>query len=177
MNRSLSLLRLVAPVLLIGLVHLWVISMAGCVAVEGKRERRQLASQPKDLQPVIVEAYPSVPIDSDRNGYVDTFDVTAYLFPDPIRHPAPLWIEGRFLFRMTGPDDVLLAEWELSEQETASARRVFTVGRGHWFRLNMLDVATDRIETKSAQISCTFMATNGLVLKMGRPTSIRLGSG
>ena len=177
MNHSPSLLRLALLAVLLMTMQLYLLSVGGCMVVDQTRNPKPLPPQPKALVAVLVEAYPSLPIDTDRNGYVDTIDVTAYLFADLRRHPAPLWIEGRFVFRMTDPDDNLLAEWELSEEETAKGRRVFTVGRGHWFRLNMLDVGTDHTNARSAAISCKFIPRTGKVVEMARRTSFRLGAG
>lgn len=177
MNSPQSLVRLAIVALLLMTMQLCILSVGGCVAAGQTTGRKPLPSQPKALDVGIVEAYPSVPIDTDKNGYVDTIEVTAFLFPDRFKHPAPLWIKGQFIFRMTDPDGNLLAQWEFTEEETARARRVFPVGRGHWFRLNMLDVGTDRTDVKSAALSCKFVPTNGDVVEMARKTSFRLGAG
>ncbi|MBX3358764.1 MAG: hypothetical protein KF745_10070 [Phycisphaeraceae bacterium] len=139
----------------VGIVAAGVLS--GCVAdgPEPPRPPRDLPPQPSGLiVDRIVMTVPTIPEDSDRNGYYDLTPVTVYLFDR--RYIPPIAVTGQFEFRMLDQKDRVLATWRFDEQKTAGAQRRFMVGPGYAFELNLLDVGSDHLPVDEAVLQVTF---------------------
>ncbi|MBC7834379.1 MAG: hypothetical protein H7Y88_04670 [Phycisphaerales bacterium] len=119
---------------------------------------RAVPTQPPGITPTtLLISASQFPADSDRNGFADTIEITAYLFAE--QHRAPLAVPGTFRFALLDPASAPLAEWEFDQAQSTAQARVFMPGPGYSFRLNMLDVATDRLPATQARLMAFFTPT------------------
>ena len=98
--------------------------------------------------------------DTDGNGYPDLLNVSSALRADEsITVPA----EGSFTFTLWRQGDVRrqgaepIAVWVFGEEATRAARAVGMTGIVYKFRLNLLDVADDRMPSTPADIRASFL--------------------
>lgn len=151
----------------------------GCVS-EGpplppRPEPRSIA-QPQGMEATtLVLTADQVPVDSNGNGYADTFRVIIYLFGDRRRHELPIHVDGSFVFELSNADGDLLARWALDQEETRQGRFEAMVGPGYGFTLNILDVASDRVSDRLANLRCVFVPRTGEPIEVRGAATIRVG--
>lgn len=151
----------------------------GCVS-EGpplppRPEPRSIA-QPQGMEATtLVLTADQVPADSDGNGYADTFRVIIYLFGDRRRHELPIHVDGSFVFELSNSEGDLLARWALDEEAARQGRFEAMVGPGYGFTLNILDVGSDRISDRLANLRCVFLPRSGDPIEVRGAATIRVG--
>jgi len=146
-----------APSLMLALVP----ALVGCVAdgpQPAPRPEPRVIQEPPGLEPrtLVISAEP-FPVDTDENGYVDTFRVSAFIFPDQRTHPVPTYADGTFVFEMTDEEGERIARWELGQDRVERARVRPLVGPGHVFTLSLLDVGSDRTPLMRGNLTCSFI--------------------
>jgi hypothetical protein len=146
-------------------IALSVMLCGGCVTdgpAPEPRPQPRVVREPPGLTPesIVLSAEP-FPIDTDDNGFADTFRVSAFLFPDPRKHPLPIHADGTFIFTLTDENEQRVARWELGQTEVDRARVRPLVGPGHLFVLSLLDVTTDRISSLRGNLTCEFIPEGG----------------
>jgi hypothetical protein len=147
----------------------------GCVT-EGKRPPpppQPVPPQPRDLQPDRVVRAVGLPEDTDRSGHSDLIPITVYLFAT--NYDAPLSVPGRFVFALRTPDGAELARWEFDEARTQAASRMFLVGPGYTFRLNLLDVGSDQLPISEPLLFVSFYPRHGAPVEPRAGTTIFMG--
>jgi len=119
----------------------------------------------------VVLAADQYPVDSDNNGFVDTFNVNVFLFPRSDRFPLPIHVDGRMLFELLDQEENVVVFWEFPRDEVRQARTRPLPGPSHQFQLSLLRVGTDRYRATRTQLRATFIPTEGEpVVANGRPT-------
>lgn len=138
---------------------------------------RPLPQQPAAVEVDRIGVFPSpFPEDTNDSGYFDTITMTVYLFDTArSRHPGPVSVPGRMLVELVATDEEVLARWELSEEQTEAAKRMFPPGPGYQLRLNMTDVATDRVPYTRARVRCTFLPRVGDPVGTDNPPTVVVG--
>lgn len=137
-----------------------------------ERQQPRTIEVPEGLEvETVVLAADQYPVDSDNNGFVDTFSVNVFLFPRSDQFPLPIHVNGTFLFELLDRDESPIISWEYSPEEVRQARTRPLPGPSHQFQLNLLRVGTDQFRPTRTQLKCTFIPTDGQpVVANGRPT-------
>lgn len=154
---------------------------AGCVVEGPPLEPRgtRTIPEPAGLEPatIVLSAEP-VLVDSDGNGFGDTFMVSVFLFPPEDEHPLPIFSEGRFIFTMSDERGAEIARWDIAPEQTRRARERLLVGPGHVFRLSLLEAGGDRVDAQRGDVRCRFVpeAPGAEPLTVRVPTTVMLGS-
>ncbi|MBL0926120.1 MAG: hypothetical protein IBJ11_00515 [Phycisphaerales bacterium] len=140
-------------------------------------EPRRPPPQPEGVavRKLVMSADP-FPIDSDGNGFADTFNVSVYLFAEEREYPLPLYKDGAFEFVLTDERGQVIAEWTI-DKDRADRSRVQTLpGPGYVFTLNLLDVADDKLSTRRGSLSCEFVPfPSGPTVRSRGQTTLMLG--
>lgn len=146
-------------------VLLAVLGAGGCVTTTA--DGRPVQEPPPAPQPP-AEAIPdamvlsaSIPVDTDANGYVDSFSVVAFLFAEQQGYPLSVAVPGEFTFRLTGRGGQDLAVWRFSPEEAAKHVTPLAPGPGYAFTLRLQDVGTDKLTERSADLRASFMPLQG----------------
>lgn len=156
---------------------LWAGAMlCGCVA-DGPRSApppHQAPAQPSGLQAdKLVATATQIPDDSDRNGYYDTTLVTVYLYGSGF--DLPIHVPGAFTFRLTDARGKQVALWVFDEARTDAARCRTMVGPGYQFRLDLLDVGTDKFPASEGQLHTSFAPREGATVQPRGGTTVLIG--
>ena len=137
-------------------------AFAGCVT-DGPIPRpapRGPAAQPAGIVPSIVDlAATRYARDSDKNGYADEIEATAFLFAPP--HDTPITVPGEFGFSLTRLDGRAFAKWVFTPEQSAAVIEKLLPGPGYRFRLRILDHASDVFPSEDLQLRCEFRPTAG----------------
>lgn len=150
--------------------------IAGAVLAGGCQSQPKRG--PKRPQPPAIQAtqlLPSVKFfeDTDGNGFLDTVEVTLYVFSE--QYPdASVFIPGGFEFKLTGREGRVLREWKLNEEQARAAVRRGPVGPGYIFRLSLLDGGTDKLDEASAELFASFVPAGSPPVK-SVSTTVRIG--
>lgn len=119
----------------------------------------------------VVLAADQYPVDSDNNGFVDTFNVNVFLFPRSDQFPLPIHVDGRMLFELLDQNEKVVVFWEFEQDQVRQARTRPLPGPSHQFQLSLLRVGTDRYRATRTQLRATFIPVDGEpVVANGRPT-------
>jgi len=151
----------------------------GCVADGPQPPPR---AQPRDISTpqglrvhTVVLAADQYPVDTDNNGYVDTFGVNVFLFPRKDEFPLPIHAEGTLIFELLDREDRALVEWVFDSEQLRQARTRPLPGPSYQFQLSLLDHGSDRFRSMRVQLRCTFIPAVGEpVVANGRP-SVNIG--
>ncbi len=151
----------------------------GCVA-EGPalqpRPQPRDVPEPAGMVPrTIVLTADQIPVDSDGNGYADSFRVILYLFGDRSRHELPIHAEGTFVFELITLEGDLLARWMMDGEMARASRFESLVGPGYGFSLNMLDVGSDQTANRMANLRAVFAPAVGDPIEARGSATIRIG--
>lgn len=134
-------------------------------------------TQPANVQPqrIVLSAEP-FPVDTDENGFYDTFGATVFLFGDETRYPLPVHAQGRLELMLTDPDGRDIAVWALTHDQVNRARARSPTGlHGYALSLNINDVATDRLPATRANLTCRFIPEEGPSIVSRGSASVRVG--
>ncbi len=113
--------------------------------------------------------------DSDANGYPDTFQVVAYLFPSPETSAQPIWVDGSFEFTLAGRDGEPIERWIFDTDASVAARLKTPVGRAQSFFLRF-GGGLDKMQPTVADLRGRFVGVQGRSLDAAGATSVRLGA-
>ncbi len=133
--------------------------------------------QPADVQPerIVLSAEP-FPVDTDENGFYDTFGATVFLFGDETRYPLPVHAPGRLELTLTDPSGTDIAVWALSQDQVNRARAKSPTGLlGYALSLNINDVGSDRLPATRANLTCRFIPDEGPSVVSRGSASVRVG--
>jgi len=162
-----KLVILFASVLFVGL--------PGCVT-DGpqppeRRQPRQIATPAGLKVHTVVLAADQYPVDTDNNGFVDTFNVNVFLFPRSDQFPLPIHVDGTMTFELLDGDERPIVEWFFTEEQVRQMRTRPLPGPSHQFQLSLLEKGSDRFRPTRTQLRVTFNPVDGdPVVANGRPT-------
>lgn len=153
--------------------------LAGCVADGPQPPPR---TQPRSIDipsglkvTTVVLAADQYPIDTDNNGFVDTFGVNVFLFPRRDEFPLPIHADGTFIFELLDRQENVIVRWNFDPELVAQARTSPLPGPSHQFRLSLLDHGSDQYPRTRTQLRSTFIPVDGEpILANGRP-SVNIG--
>lgn len=157
--------------------------LAACVT-EGPppRAKPRDVPEPPGLQPdVLVLSAAQFTEDVDGNGFVDTLLVTVYLFPPRHEHAVPIHEPGTLVFNLRPTErdgreaNRTIAQWVLPPSEIAKGRVEPNGLPGYEFRLNLNDVANDRMALTRANLRCTWIGLDGREVEVRGPTTVKIG--
>ncbi len=152
-------------------------SLLVCIASGCARDgqtRRSDASKVGDRTPVQVQLTIGLPFDSDGNGYPDTMQAIAYLFPDSRVTAIPVRASGTFEFVMHNPQNELIARWVFPPDVVARAERNLPAGPGYSMALRLTPMQ-DAMPPTAGDIRCQFIDENGNKIRSTGRTTVRLG--
>jgi len=170
--------RAVAALMIASVVS--VASVTGCVndgPQPPPRPQPREITQPTNVQPqrIVLSAEP-FPVDTDENGFYDTFGATVFLFGDETRYPLPVHAPGRLELILTDPDGRDIAVWALTQDQVNRARARSPTGlNGYALSLNINDVASDRLPATRANLICRFIPEEGPSIVSRGSASVRVG--
>lgn len=148
--------------------------VAGCASSGTTRHPSAAAGQ---LEPIQVQLNIGLPSDSDGNGYPDTIQALAYLFPKPgdsKESKLPVHVKGTFEFAMQDPAGRVIARWIFPPDVVDDAARNLAAGVGYSMYLR-LSREQDIMPPMAVDIRCRFTTLEGHQVKgLGRAT-VRLG--
>ena len=148
-------------------------TVAGCVSDEPAR--RAVAPQPAGVRPATLFLSADLPDDTDGNGYVDTVDVTIYVFGEGYE-AAPIFVPGTFEFSLNHRGGPEMAGWTLTPDQAAGTLRRFAPGPGYRIRLSLLDLGlSDVMPAQEVDLAATFTAAAGEA--RANSTALRFGHG
>ena len=151
----------------------------GCVTTNnGKTESRpHLGSQrqPEGVSAGSLFVAAEYPVDTDANGYVDTINVTAYLFDGSGKTTLAVFVPGEFEFTLMDARGTSVATWRIDQTRAEAAVQLMQAGPGYRFRLSLLELGTDKLETPSVVLMCAFKPPTGNTVRSTGGTSFRLG--
>lgn len=114
-------------------------------------------------------------VDSDGNGFADSFRVYVYLFPDETVYPKPVHRSGSMLFTLTDQDGKTLAEWVLGPGQLAEAQDPTLPLKGYSAKLSLLDAGSDRLNITQADLTCRFIPEGGQAVRARGLTTVTIG--
>jgi len=148
-----------------------VAAAAGCVSDEP--ERRAIRSQPTDIAPDTLWLGAKPFADSDSNGYLDTVDLTVYLFSD--QYPeASLYVPGAFEFALVTKDAKELARWAFDSAAAREHAKRLAPGPCYLFSLSLLEKGSDEFDPQTANLTAAFIPQAGKPVK-AHETGMRVG--
>lgn len=149
-------------------------SLGGCTSTGGSRSRPSSASQ---RPPVQIQLTVGLPSDADGNGYPDTVQALAYLFPandDNRESKLPVAAKGSFEFVMQNAAGTVLARWVFPPDIVDRAARRLPAGVGYSMYLRLAE-GEDVMAPTGVDIRCRFITVEGVEVRgLGRAT-VRLG--
>ena len=114
-------------------------------------------------------------VDSDGNGFADSFRVYVYLFPDESVYPKPVHRAGSMLFSLTDPDGKAIAEWVLGPEQLQHAIDPTLPLKGYSAKLNLLDAGSDKLTITQADLTCRFIPEGGQAVRARGLTTVVIG--
>lgn len=152
-------------------------TLTGCVA-DGPQP--PTPTKPRDLPAPrglaadrLLLAVGDTPLDTDGDGYADTFEATVYLFSG--RADLPFHAEGTFQFILVGAGGQQLATWVLPPERASTSRMKTIVGEGYLFRLDLNDAGGDRLDGARATLIAAFISSEPGASPVSASTSVRAG--
>lgn len=152
--------------------------LAGCVA-DGPQGRtrpppRPAPAQPAGIVPTVLEvAAARYANDSDKNGYADELQVTAFLFAPP--RDIPVTVPGEFRFRLDRLTGENLGEWTFDADASARSVERLLPGPGYRFRFTLRDHGHDDLPSQDAQLFCEFAPEGGDAIRTRAPIRVTVG--
>lgn len=164
--------KLITAAVYIGACLLWLVAAPGCASSGDARRKPQ---QPRtDLEPIQIQLTVGLPSDSDGNGYPDTIQALAYLFPDSKQSVLPVRGNGTFEFVMQDAAGDVIAHWAFPPDVVDQAARNLPAGVGYSMYLR-LSPGKDVMAPSSVDIRCRFISASGQEVRgLGR-ASVRVG--
>ncbi|MCL4222520.1 MAG: hypothetical protein KJZ65_14260 [Phycisphaerales bacterium] len=150
------------------------VGMGGCASSGGSRPKPPPVSQ---RPPVQIQLTVGLPSDSDGNGYPDTVQAIAYLFPandDSKESKLPVAAKGTFEFVMQNAAGTVLARWVFPPEIVDRAARRLPAGVGYSMYLRLAE-GEDVMAPTGVDVRCRFITVEGVEVRgLGRAT-VRLG--
>ena len=152
--------------------------LVGCVA-DGPQGRtkappRAAPAQPAGIAPTVLEvAAARYANDSDKNGYADELQVTAFLFAPP--RDIPVTVPGEFRFRLDRLSGENLGDWTFDADASARSVERLLPGPGYRFRFTLRDHGNDNLPTQDAQLFCEFVPVGGEAIRPRAPIRVTVG--
>jgi len=115
--------------------------LAGCVTQGAPPAARTAAHPAATGQPAGFASSPLVGnqvLDSDGNGYPDTFDATVYLFAD--NYVYTIVVPGTLSFTLADRTGKPISHWTFEKDKTARLAAQLPPGPGYALRLSLNDV-------------------------------------
>lgn len=151
-----------------------VVVFVGCASSGSSRPQRLTVSQ---REPVQIHLTVGLPSDADGNGYPDTVQALAYLFPasdDSKESKLPVVAKGSFEFVMQNPAGTVIARWVFPPEIVDRAARKLPAGVGYSMYLRLAE-GEDVMAPMGVDIRCRFITVEGTEVRgLGRAT-VRLG--
>lgn len=148
----------------------------GCVN-DGPKPRQTVrppAAQPSGAVVTVVDlAATRYARDSDKNGYADEVNATAFLFAPP--HETPVVVPGEFRFSLLKLDGTVQATWSFDAAKSQAAVERLLPGPGYRFRLSLLDYGPDTFPSEDMQLWCVFRLTEGDPVQSRSPIRVTVG--
>lgn len=158
-----------------------ILSLGGCVYEDGQappkpRPTALHIDEPAglDIQHIVLST-DQFAVDTDGNGYADTFRVYVYLFPDETVYPKPIHERGTLLFSLTDQDGKAVAEWALPPDELLGAEDPTLPLKGYSTKLNLLDAGSDQFDINQADLTCRFIPEGGQAVRARGFTTVVIG--
>lgn len=114
-------------------------------------------------------------MDSDGNGYADSFRVYVYMFPDETVYPKPIHRPGSMLFSLSDADGKTLAEWVLGPADLEQSIDPTLPLRGYSAKLSLLDAGSDELDILQADLTCRFIPEGGQAVRARGLTTVSIG--
>ncbi|MCA9280720.1 MAG: hypothetical protein KDA30_01620 [Phycisphaerales bacterium] len=155
--------------------------MSGCVYDDDRPPPKPAPKPIKMDEPAgltvehIVLSTDQFAVDSDGNGFADSFRVYVYLFPDEKVYPKPIHQSGSMLFSLTDRDGKTLAEWVLGPEELEHSIDGTLPLKGYSTKLNLLDAGSDRLGITQADLTCRFIPEGGQAVRARGLTTVSIG--
>lgn len=114
--------------------------------------------QPSGLVPerLVLSAEP-IPLDTNENGYYDTFTVTVYLFAEETRYPLPIHVDGSLAFTLSDPSGKAVAAWSFTPAQVERMKILSATGlAGYASSLSIAEVTDDRMPTERGSLTAVF---------------------
>lgn len=157
------------------------LALAGCVS-DGPQPpphpRPRVIETPPGLTPQrIVLTVEPVPLDTDENGFYDSFAATVHLFADEASHPVPFHAEGTLTLTLSDARSEIVAQWVLPPERLSKTRAASATGLlGYILNLNINDVATDKVSARRGALTCRFDPADASPPAMSRGSAtVRIG--
>lgn len=151
-------------------------SAGGCVN-DGPTPRQTVrppAAQPSGAVVSVVDlAATRYARDSDKNGYADEVNATAFLFAPP--HETPIVVPGEFRFSLLKLDGTMKATWTFDADKAGAAVERLLPGPGYRFRLSLLDYGPDTFPSEDMQLWCVFRPVEGDPVQSRSPIRVTVG--
>lgn len=140
-----------------------IMGVAGCVA-DDANERPPVGPPPTNPVPtrMFMAAQPTV--DTNSNGYLDSFVATVYLFQNSYQRSVR--VKGTFTIEMVAKNNKQIRVWNLSEPNPNIAAISSGVGPGYVMRISLLsDNGTDVLSGQTAEVKVSFKDEHGNVIQ------------
>lgn len=137
--------------------------LSGCVA-DDAGERPPVGPPPEHPVPtrMFMAAQPTV--DTNSNGYLDSFVATVYLFQNSYQRSVR--VKGTFTFEMVAKNKKQIRVWNLSEPNPNIAAISSGVGPGYVMRISLLsDNGSDVLSGQTAEVKVSFKDEKGNVVE------------
>lgn len=165
-------------------------SLAACVQTgPGRLEPRAI---PRPDTPLTIDtvgfAIDTTPDDTDRNGFFDTYTVTAYLFAQRSGYPLSIFADGDLRFTLTDRNANTIAAWQLDQQELEDARFNQPIGETYRFSISLFDADTppntdnpsrppDRLAPAVAYLNMTYIPSDASSpIRADKSLTVRIGA-
>lgn len=160
-------------------VTLFVAGPVGCVSEGPTRPVRvdQSRRPPTSAPPARMLLAASQAADTDGDGLADTVPVTVYLFADPSRFTTPYWADGAFTFVLMDNGGAPVKDWAISGDRQRGGRLVLAPGPGYAYDLELDPRSLPRSDAGLYNLSASFRAADGTVVRTGGTATVRLSSG
>ncbi len=133
-------------------------------------------------------AVDAAPEDTDRNGFFDTWTITAYLFPRETGYPLAIFGEGDLRFTLRSDEGSTIARWDLSQEDLEDARLLQYIGETYRFDISLFDAdvrpnapdsgrAADRIGVNLGVLSMVYapLGEEAEPIRADRALTVRVG--
>lgn len=133
--------------------------LAGCVA---ERPDRKQFTQPDNAKPNQLAVYPDFWRDTNANGYLDSINVTVYLFDTSGAYALSLAVPGTFTFKLARHNGPTIATWSFNQEQARAALRKASAGPTFIFELSILKAgSSDVLEPGVFDLTAEFTTLDG----------------
>jgi len=144
--------------------------LGGCVA-DTTGGKPKVGPPPENPVPtrMFMAAQPTV--DTNSNGYLDSFVATVYLFQN--NYVRPVRVKGTFIIEMVAKNSTSIRIWNITEPSPNLAPISTGVGPGYVMRISLLaDNGTDQLSGQTAEVKVSFKDEQGNVVEAQSTASL-----